>query len=297
MTRSRTAVISPEEAERDLVAAYARIAKMFEAHGVKEESLHDFRDRCKVEGAASWPLRYDEFQPPYPPGAVRLAILSVKMKSEMVAAIVAAVDAVLDAIPKSPQYAVYRNAPEHWHITLFHTARLGDARPDAFTPGGGINSALGGPTDQPPPTEGALEAEVAAFRRVLQPHSPVALRAYRLLMTDSGTLVLGCLDRSGQVAAMREELREALPGAPAAQTSILHITLARMAGGAAEVSTPEGRRAVDAACNSDTVKHSLAGVRFIVTEVEHVLEEIFSTVQGRRRTVIPLMGAIGREVH
>lgn len=43
MTRSRAAIVSPEEAERDLVAAYARIAKMFEGHGVKEDSLLDFR--------------------------------------------------------------------------------------------------------------------------------------------------------------------------------------------------------------------------------------------------------------
>ncbi len=48
--------------------------------------------------------------------------------------------------PAGGDYAVYRNAPAHWHNTLFHTARLGDARPDALTPGGGICASLGGPT-------------------------------------------------------------------------------------------------------------------------------------------------------
>jgi len=42
-------------------------------------------------------------------------------------------------------FASYINAPEHWHITLFHTARLGDARPDAFAADGGVRTSLEGP--------------------------------------------------------------------------------------------------------------------------------------------------------
>lgn len=51
---------------------------------------------------------------------------------------------------------MYRNAPAHWHNTLFHTSRLGDARPDAFSSGGGADASLGGPTVTFPATRGKL---------------------------------------------------------------------------------------------------------------------------------------------
>lgn len=60
----------------------------------------DCRTRCKVDGAAARPLRYDEMRPPYPPGAVRLAILPVAPSPPATAAILGAVDAVLEALPK-----------------------------------------------------------------------------------------------------------------------------------------------------------------------------------------------------
>ena len=39
-------------------------------------------------------------------------------------------------------FAALVSKPQHWHVTLFHTARLGDARPDALTPGGGVDGSL-----------------------------------------------------------------------------------------------------------------------------------------------------------
>lgn len=60
----------------------------------------DCRARCKVDGAAARPLRYDEMRPPYPPGAVRLAILPVAPSPPVTAAILGAVDDVLEALPK-----------------------------------------------------------------------------------------------------------------------------------------------------------------------------------------------------
>jgi hypothetical protein len=39
-------------------------------------------------------------------------------------------------------FAALTSQPQHWHVTLFHTARLGDARPDAFAPDGGVNGSL-----------------------------------------------------------------------------------------------------------------------------------------------------------
>ena len=60
----------------------------------------DCRTRCTVDGAAARPLRYDEMRPPYPLGAVRLAILPVAPSPPATAAILGVVDAVLEALPK-----------------------------------------------------------------------------------------------------------------------------------------------------------------------------------------------------
>jgi hypothetical protein len=46
------------------------------------------------------------------------------------------------AVPAGRDFAALTSQPQHWHVTLFHTARLGDARPDALTNGGGVDSTL-----------------------------------------------------------------------------------------------------------------------------------------------------------
>lgn len=71
--------------------------------------------------------------------------------------------------------------------------------------------------------------------------------------------------RRRQVAEIRARLRAALPGAPVQQTSILHLTLARLAGGAAAVSAAAGRADAVAACAAATER--LSGLRLIVSEV------------------------------
>ncbi len=58
------------------------------------------RQRCRVDGEAAEPLRYDALEPPYPPGAVRLAILPVVPDGEQRELIEDATAAVHAALPK-----------------------------------------------------------------------------------------------------------------------------------------------------------------------------------------------------
>jgi hypothetical protein len=52
-----------------------------------------------------------------------------------------------------------------------------------------------------------------------------------------------------QVAQMRGALKRALPGAPARQTATLHVSLLRLAGGAAAFADPAARQSVQASCD------------------------------------------------
>ena len=45
-------------------------------------------------------------------------------------------------MPAGGDFAALVSKPQHWHVTLFHAARLGEARPDALTPGGGVDGSL-----------------------------------------------------------------------------------------------------------------------------------------------------------
>lgn len=269
-----------------LAATYEALSAKYLDQGIDSAAVLKFRSRCTIEGSRAYPLRYDELQPPYPLGAVRLAVLPIRPASAQQSAICSAADSILSAIVQESSFASYVNSPDHWHVTLFHSARLGDARPDALVSGGGINSALGGPSDQPPPDSLQLTAEVAAFEACLHQHDAFSLQVHSVIMADSGTVLLCCLDATGKVDAMRAALRKALPDAPAQQTSILHITLARLAGGAAGASDASSRAAVTAACERAT--ELLRGEKFNVIEVIHVVEETFSTVQGKQRTSILL---------
>ena len=51
---------------------------------------------------------------------------------------------------------------------------------------------------------------------------------HRLLLADSGTLLLCSVDTTGHLAALRKRLRQAYPGAPPRQSTIVHASIARL---------------------------------------------------------------------
>lgn len=62
----------------------------------------------------------------------------------------------------------------------------------------------------------------------LPPARPRPPQVHRLLMADSGTLLLCSVDKSGNLARLRARLRGAFPGAPSTQSSIMHASVARL---------------------------------------------------------------------
>ena len=65
----------------------------------------------------------------------------------------------------------------------------------------------------------------------LRPPPPAAaprFEVHRLLLADSGTLLLCSVDTTGHLAALRKRLRQAYPGAPPRQSTIVHASIARL---------------------------------------------------------------------
>jgi hypothetical protein len=67
-------------------------------------------------------------------------------------------------------------------------------------------------------------------------------QVYRLVLADSGTLLLCCVDPTGAVEELRAQLGERFPGAPSRQTATLHITLLRIL--TPRVLTPQERTSI-----------------------------------------------------
>ena len=80
---------------------------------------------------------------------------------------------------------VFKNTRENYHITLFHTSKIWDPRPDATSPSGGVDSDTP-PGERPPPTEVRnicimLPASSAAWRRAALGPELTSCRSERLL--------------------------------------------------------------------------------------------------------------------
>ena len=60
------------------------------------------------------------------------------------------------------------------------------------------------------------------------PAAAPRFEVHRLLLADSGTLLLCSVDTTGHLAALRKRLRQAYPGAPPRQSTIVHASIARL---------------------------------------------------------------------
>lgn len=149
---------------------------------------------------------------------------------------------------------------------------------DAAT--GGI--AVGGtPAEQaasavPAPETLAREVEVMRAAAAATPRPQ--FEVVRLLLADSGTLLLCSVEHTGHLARLRARLRAAFAGGPPRQSTIVHASIARVL--TPEKLTPEALAAVRAVCERWTQK--LAGARFSPPALHHIQETTFTTVEGPR---------------
>lgn len=174
-----------------------------------------------------------------------------------------------------PGTAFHRNDAEHFHVTVFMTSQPHTLRPDPFH--AGWTQPAAPPSDWASPPAGVVEREVAAMREAVADLAPPRFSVHRLLLADSGTLLLTSVETGGStLAALRRRLRAAFPGAPTTQSTIIHMSVGRVL-----TPRPLGAEAVAAAARAcDAWTDRLAGRAWTAAGVTHVQENIFTTVEG-----------------
>lgn len=293
---------------RRLAIAYDDMAAKFATQGLNLAAVAAMRQYfANLEGPGpAEPLRYAEFPAPLPPGAVRLSLVFFQRSNPALAELVhrAATD-IVASLPPGTKY--HLNDPgarfslfwgargvipvssfthaslspipfiaDHYHITVFMTSQPHTLRPSPLVPGNELPKGLtaevlavaAAPTD--------VDGEVAALRRAAAATPAPTFRVHRLLMADSGTLLLCSLDASGVIAGLRSGLKDAFPGAPPRQSTIFHASVARVLGDGPLA--PAAVAAVQEAC--DRWSDRLRGREFKVNTLHYVMEERFTTVEG-----------------
>eukprot|EP01025_Chloroclados_australasicus_P000247 TRINITY_DN10118_c0_g1_i1.p1 TRINITY_DN10118_c0_g1~~TRINITY_DN10118_c0_g1_i1.p1 ORF type:complete len:202 (+),score=22.71 TRINITY_DN10118_c0_g1_i1:25-606(+) len=187
---------------------------------------------------------------------------------------------VMGALPMGTD--AFSNRRTNYHITLFHTSRPDDPRPDALQPSGGVERSVPGP-ERPAPTEDALKAELAVCESIAADTSTAVVQFERVFLADTGSLVMAWSDAGGLVEKLRSKYIAKFPGAPSKQAGIIHTTLMR-------ILTPSS---IDEHVRSDIMRicdkwtKKLAGRTWTPENVWLVYETEFSTIEGERH-VMPL---------
>lgn len=83
-------------------------------------------------------------------------------------------------------------------------------------------------------------------------HNALCLQVHRVLLADSGTLLVCLVDEDGQLSQLRQQLRATFPGAPQRQTQIVHISVLRLL--TAQQLDAKQRKQLQAVCDDFTDK-------------------------------------------
>jgi hypothetical protein len=193
--------------------------------------------RCAKGGAVALP-----FADPF--GSIRLMVAPVRLDAEAQGVVD---EAVATAAACCPREAVFLTPRTQMHVTLFHVGRPGDVRPVLDDAG--------------------MEDELDRVRSVAASTPPFKLVVDRLLLSDSGVLLLLFQTAERTPFAMREAFRAAFPAAPAKQSVLLHSSLARTL---QLPPSPEALAAATAACERAT--QLLHGREVPMRSVWHVVE-------------------------
>jgi hypothetical protein len=193
--------------------------------------------RCAPGGAVALP-----FADPF--GSIRLMVAPVRLDAEAQSVVD---EAVATAAACWPVEAVFLTPRSQLHVTLFHVGRPGDVRPVLDDAG--------------------MDDELDRVRSVAASTPPFKLVIDRLLLSDSGVLLLLFHTMERTPFAMREAFRAAFPAAPAKQSVLLHSSLARTL---QLPPSPEALAAATAACERAT--QLLHGREVPIESVWHVVE-------------------------
>lgn len=240
--------------------------------GREDEGEPKEGDRSCVE-----PLHYRKFVPtPLPSRSVRLCVAFMNDQRLAEAVQRAAHDIFAQGL--TSQHLHHRSRPSHYHVTIFMTSQPHVLRPDPFRYSD--DAAWIGPSDD------TLDREIQTMKDIVGTvSSPIILEIYKILLADSGTLLLCLLDisRDSPIYRVRNRFRESFPGAPPKQSTIYHISLGRIVTPLQLCRKQRGR--IHNLCSHWS--NILKGRRCVVNELHHVIEEQFTTVDGHR-TSLPM---------
>jgi len=277
----KTKVAVSEEAQQDprlLAMAYDAMASKFMTQGLNIaaiSAMSQYFSNITGPGEAH-PLNYADFpNAPLPRGAVRLSLVFFQKANPSLANLVhRAASEVISALPKNTK--IHLNDPSHYHITIYMTSQPHTLRPSPLIPGNSLSENLM-PEElyqQAQPTD--FEGELAVLRKEAAITNKPTFKVHRLLMADSGTLLLCSVDSSGTMAGLRKRLIAAFPGGPPRQSTIFHASVARVL--SPEQLDNETVQKVQRLCNDWSDR--LRGMEFSVDALHYVMEEKFTTVEG-----------------
>lgn len=243
---------------------------------VDAQSLY-FHDTCEQgEQRLVSPLLYSQFVPaPLPPRSVRLCVAFMDDPTLAEEVHMAASDIFARGL--TPDHFHHKSSSSHYHVTIFMTSQPHDMRPDPYTSPDGKHHHV-------EPRIDMLEREIQTMKDIVSTVAPpITLEVYKILLADSGTLLLCLLDTSDSIYSIRRCFRESFPGAPPKQSTIYHMSLGRIV--TPKQFSREQRHHIQSLCS--TWSETLRGRRCVVKELHHVIEDQFTTVYGER-TPLPL---------
>lgn len=207
-----------------------------------------------------------------------IVIPLVEASAKLALAVSALCQDFQEALPSGTE--LYTNVPERWHITVFHTSKFDDTRAnplETLTPDlQETDSAY-----RPLPSAQALHCEQQTIQEVVRQNQPIHLEVHKVLLADSGTLLVCLVDRDGSLYHLREQLTKAFPGAPTRQTQIIHVSVLRLL--TARQLDPEERERLQAVCDASTRK--MEGMQITATTLWYIHETVFSNIEGKVHTV------------
>lgn len=280
----RAKVTASEEEQADpaaLALVYDGLAQRFSNTGLNLDAVAAMRQYFSGteddSDAPPQPLAYAAFPSPLPDAAVRLCVAFFQRRNPELAELVEQAAAeVVAALP--PGTKSHLNHPGHYHITVFMTSQPHTIRPDPFDPGAvppaDIAPAYLAAALQPTPDTVRRETEVMAAAAAATP--PPSFAVHRLVLADSGTLLLCSVDTSGQLAGLRRRLKDAFPGAPPRQSTICHASIARVL--SPRQLDADAIRRLQEVCDRWTER--VRGMTFDAPYLYYIREQTFTTVEG-----------------
>ncbi|DBA95023.1 TPA: hypothetical protein ACH3X1_002539 [Trebouxia sp. C0004] len=252
---------APQAASDKLRIVYDEMSAKFVSQGLNVGFINTARQRYIYQGSDLVPLPYAKFPTSLGSDTVRLIVIPLaKASAQLVKAVSALSRDFQQALRSGAE--LYVNEPERWHITVFHTSKYDDTRPNPLKPLAADLQQTES-VHRAPPSSDALHQEHQTMQKLVGQNQPINLEVHRVLLADSGTLLVCLIDRDGSLNHLREQLTRAFPGAPMRQTQIMHVSVLRLL--TAQQLSSEERRRLQAICDEYTTE--LKGMQITATEL------------------------------